>query len=251
VSSWDQLADELHQWHLLGSQPTLWWRDDDAQYASKALTRLNNLSIAYAIPLHLAVIPEGSDASLLSLFRNNLRLYGFQHGYAHTNHASKDQRKCELGDHRPLSSILSELVTGKDQLASLLGSSFTPILVPPWNRLSAKLPKQLAHLGFKGLSTLGPRDYITSDGLHQVNVHVDIIDWKQQRFAGEQRVLGQLVSHLSSRRQGVVDSEEATGVMTHHLAHDEACWSFCERLFQFCEAQALVWVPASRLFDTK
>ncbi len=250
MSNWQLVADELQRWSAAGLTPTLWWRDDDAQRDSAALRQLNDLSLEFALPLHLAVIPDGSDASLRALFAANPRLYALQHGYSHRNHAPADQRKCELGDQRPLAQVLDELQTGQQQLQQLLGAAFTPVLVPPWNRLSQALPPQLLSLGFVGLSTLGPRSEPRPYGLRQTNVHVDLIDWKQRRFAGETQVLTQLLAHLQDRRLERVDSREATGIMTHHLAHDQDCWRFCQDLFAFCRQQPLRWCAAPELFPT-
>jgi len=56
---------------------------------------------------------------------------------------------------------------------------------------------------------------------------VDIIDWNGSRgFIGEHAALDQFVRHLAARRRGEVDADEPTGLMTHHLYHDEGCWCF-------------------------
>ena len=249
MASWQALAQELSVWQELGRSPELWWRDDDAQKDSGALQRLNQLSLNYQIPLQLAVIPAGVEQSLLSAFESNQRLYGLQHGYSHRNHASADKRKCELGDDRSLNAVLAELLEGRNLLAELLGEAFTAALVPPWNRLTEALPPKLNQIGFIGLSTLGPRVSSPIYGLAQVNVHVDLIDWKNRAFAGEARVLSQFISHLSARRQGIVDPDEATGFMTHHLAHDDDCWAFCQKLFHFLQQYPVAWQSPEKLFS--
>ena len=91
-------------------------------------------------------------------------------------------------------------------------------------------------LGLTGLSTYGPR--LTAApvaGLVQANTHVDIMRWDAPRgFLGETEALGLLCDHLRARRdaaEGVaVDPSEPTGLLTHHLQHDEAAWSFLARL---------------------
>ncbi|MCW8883950.1 MAG: polysaccharide deacetylase family protein [Motiliproteus sp.] len=247
--AWQALADELSLWEQQGRTATLWWRDDDACTDSAALRRLNQLSLDYQVPLHLAVIPAHADSSLLSLFQQNSKLSALQHGYSHLNHAPANERKCELGHHRPLQQVLEELSTGREKLEQLIGSEqFNPTLVPPWNRLSDQLTEQLAKRGFIGLSTLKPRPEKRIFGLTQVNVHIDIINWKERQFAGEERALAQLLSHLQDRRRQRVDADEATGLMTHHLDHDELCWVFCERLFQFLKGYPVRWLDQSELF---
>ena len=226
----------------------MWWRDDDAQQDSQNLRKLSQLSLDYQLPLHLAVIPCGASPDLQGVFSENLKVMALQHGYSHDNYADANKRKCELGDDRPIAEVIHQLDRGFTRLSSLLGQAFFPVLVPPWNRLSAELPQHLADIGFVGLSTLGARSDRHIHGLTQVNVHIDIIDWKQRKFAGEARVLEQLISHLSARRLGLVDANEATGLMTHHLAHDSECWEFCQRLFDFLDAYPVNWLSADKLF---
>jgi len=244
---WQALLAELDAWQQRGQPATLWWRDDDAEQDSPALQRLNRLSIRFGIPLTLAVIPVDAKASLAPLFAANTRLQAWQHGYSHRNHAPPAQRKCELGDHRPLATVLEELQRGRVLLQGLLGERFAPVLVPPWNRLAAGLIPRLDGAGFCGLSTLGPRQPLA---LPTLNVHVDLINWRDGgRFAGEAAVLTQLLGHLQARRLGRVDASEPSGIMTHHLAHDEACWAFLERFFgALVHHPGLRWVnPLSAL----
>jgi hypothetical protein len=248
MNSWDLLDRELTAWE--GEHPTLWWRDDDAQRQTSELDRLNALSLKFSLPLQLAVIPQGACASLLDAFDANPDLWALQHGFSHRNHAPASERKCELGDHRPLVEVLAELSQGRERLRELLPDHFLPVLVPPWNRMAEAVAKSLPQQGFVGLSTLGPRTESSGEscGLRQVNVHVDLINWRKGRcFAGEEAVLAQLIEHLRARREGQVDATEPTGIMTHHLAHDEGCWNFCEQLFAFLH-QRCFWLSAPQLF---
>lgn len=247
---WTLLSAELQAWREWGRTPTLWWRDDDAQRWTPELERLCLLSRRFTVPLSLAVIPAGAEPSLLPLFAATPQLLALQHGYQHCNHARADQRKCELGDNRPLAKILAELQHGGDQLRQLLGERFVAVLVPPWNRLSSDLSEQLAAIGCIGLSTLGPRAQPSEHGLRVNNVHIDLINWRQGgRFAGETAVLAQLVKHLKQRRLGEVATDEASGLMTHHLVHDADCWQFCQRLFEFMAEHPVRWLSARQCFD--
>ncbi len=246
---WQQLADELQAWHQQGLTPTLWWRDDDARQRSAALDRLCGLSQRFTVPLSLAVIPSGADRSMLPLFESTPNLTALQHGYQHISHAQAGERNCELGDDRSLAEMLVELERGQQQLERLLGERFIRVLVPPWNRLSDTLADRLSTIGTSGLSTLGPRAQPDRAGVAVNNVHIDLINWKQGRgFAGDSVVLGQLIKHLQQRRQGVVDSNEVTGLMTHHLAHDEGCWLFCQQLLQFMADRPVRWLTARQCF---
>jgi hypothetical protein len=63
-----------------------------------------------------------------------------------------------------------------------------------------------------------------------VNSHVDLIDWKgTRRFVGEDAALAALVGALSMARAG---DGEPVGVLSHHLAMDEAAWDFLNSLWK-------------------
>jgi len=156
-----------------------------------------------------------------------------QHGYAHANHAPPPEKKAELGLQRPAMMTLGELGTGWMALERLFGPRALPVMVPPWNRIAPVLVPTLPEIGYRGLSTFGPRPRVHPvRGLLQVNTHVDLIDWKGGRiFAGEDRVLAELVAALAQARGG--GGGEPVGILSHHLAMDAGAWDFlrllCER----------------------
>ncbi len=127
-----------------------------------------------------------------------------QHGYAHTNHAVAPEKKIEIGLQRPAMLTLGELGTGWMALEQLFGSRALPVMVPPWNRISPVLVPTLPEIGYRGLSTFGPRPRVHPvRGLLQVNTHVDLIDWKGgRRFVGEETVIDALVTALARARAG-------------------------------------------------
>ncbi|MGI9336246.1 MAG: polysaccharide deacetylase family protein, partial [Gammaproteobacteria bacterium] len=115
-------------------------------------------------------------------------------------------------------------------LRELFGERFRPVLVPPWNRIAAALEPELASLGIRALSTFGPRHrQPIVPGLIRLNAHIDIIDWRGTRgFRGVDGVLADTVAHLRMRRAQHMDATEPTGLLSHHLDHDEGCWAFVE-----------------------
>jgi hypothetical protein len=223
-----------------GSAFTYWWRDDDAQSASASLTRLLSLTEAAQTPLVLAVIPAGVDRSLAQCMHAFEHVHTWQHGFAHTNHAPEGLKKAELGAHRDLQAALNELRAGREQLEALLGASFSAVLVPPWNRVAAEVIQGLPDVGLGCLSTFGIAPLNGRiQGIPCVNTHVDIIDWRGARgFAGESAVLSQLLAHIDARVEGRANVVEATGLLTHHLVHDDASWHFLEALSAWLGEQA-------------
>ncbi len=247
---WEIVREELSRWE---TPATLWWRDDDAVQATHELERLVALSRQGQIPMALAVIPLDARESLVEFLHPHANLSVLQHGYAHANRAPAGEKKAELGAHRPALEVLSELTAGSRQLRclGLLGESERPVLVPPWNRIGSEVVAGLPGAGFRGLSTYGVRPgVVAAPGLHQVNTHVDIIDWRGSRgFVGEEVALRLLLDHLVARRTGETDPHEPTGILTHHLEHDEASWVFCERLLAFTNDLPQVrWCAAEALF---
>ncbi len=233
MTDWSHLDDELDAWTQAGQTATFWWRDDDAQAPTPALERLLSLAREAAAPLALAVVPAEVDDALGALLAAATPVSILQHGYAHQNHAGPQQKKMELGPHRPFETVIAEIAVGWQRLDSLsvacgLRDRLLAVMVPPWNRIAPQLVPMLPEIRFAGLSTFGPRGRAEAvRGLHQVNTHIDVIDWAGTRgFVGTRAALDQAISHLARRRMERGDAAEPTGLLTHHLAHDEATWDF-------------------------
>ncbi len=238
---WEDLGRELDAWGEAARLATLWWRDDDAVAPTAALARLHDLTSAHGVVPALAVVPRDAAPSLPGEAL-------LQHGYAHTNHGLK--KKAELGPERPAAGVAGELATGRRRLLDLFAGRVLPVLAPPWNRIAPEVVALLPGLGFRGLSTFRPRPAAeAAPGLAQVNTHVDLIDWRERRFAGDEPALGALIGHLADRRLGRADAGEPTGLLTHHLVHDAPAWGFLGRLLQVTRAHpAIRWLTPAQAF---
>ena len=249
--SWEDLEAELDAFEAVGQPASLWWRDDDAVKPSGALDRLLGIGARARVPLGLAVIPARADPTLTDLTAGGHEVFAAAHGYAHANHAGPGERKIELGGERAIEEVTMELATGLATCEVLFGTRFVPVLVPPWNRMADEFRPRLAEIGFRGLSMLGPRP--TSGDrpkLVQVNVHVDIIDWHKRAFLGEAESLRRLTAHLRARREGHVDANEPTGLLTHHLVHDEDAWTFLSQLVELTQRHpATHWLSMPQAFN--
>ncbi len=251
--AWARLDAELAAWKAAGRTATLWWRDDDAGDATPALHRLVALAQRHRAPLALAVVPAwATPAPRAAVAGANGLVTVLQHGYAHANHAPLGEKKNELGPERPAPVVVAEIAQGWQLLERQFGESFWPALVPPWNRMAPYLPPFLAELRFRGLSQFGPRARRQPvRGLTQVNTHLDIVHWKgpAPRFAGTAKLVEDFAAQLEARRLGTADPGEPTGLLTHHAAHDEACWAFLDALFErVARAEAAEWLPAPYVF---
>ena len=257
MTAWASLDDELSRWADSGRTATMWWRDDDAAAATPALERLLALRHSYDLGLALAVIPASLHTALPARLQDEpASVVVLQHGYAHQNHASGDEKTIELGPHRPAQIVIGELGTGLLAMTQAFGPRFLPVLAPPWNRIAPALVPMLPEIGFRGLTTYGARARVEPvRGLLQVNTHVGPIEWRPRRaFAGADRVLAALVRELAARRMAPPKSpaaDEPTGMLTHHLVHDDDIWTFLDRLWNRLRAHPAVRiVPPAEIFVT-
>jgi peptidoglycan/xylan/chitin deacetylase (PgdA/CDA1 family) len=227
AGSWEALAAALDKWSASGRRPVFWLRDDDAVAPTAALDRLLALAERFEVPLALAVIPAHAGAALAGRLADDRLVTVLVHGWSHENHAPADQKKQELGLHRPPGIVLEELTRSLERVETLFSGRAAPILVPPWNRIDAALVPELGRIGYRALSVYGrPKPA----PLPLVNTTVDIIDWHGTRGCREQaQIVGEIVSQLDA---GLAEPDAPpVGLLTHHLVHDEAAWKFLEALF--------------------
>ena len=254
MTPFEALELELDQWNFAGEEAMLWWRDDDAMEDSDALQQLLAVSAKYDVPLALAVIPRGLTPSLGKSLAGNDLVQVLQHGIGHQNLAAQDRKKQELtvcADQRQLESDMAE---GMAALRTAFPEEFLPVMVPPWNRIDPELFPVLAQLGYLGLSCYQPRSRPeVAPDVWLINTHVDVVDWKHgKQFVGEQQAIELMVAHLQAKRSGEADRAEPTGLLTHHLDHDKACWEFLDRLLAVLdEHPAVTWLSPERVFQTR
>jgi len=242
MNTWDELAQELDLWFAAGQVATFWWRDDDLNEPTAALDRLLDLRDTFDIPLNLAVIPDEVDPHIGDDLTGCVLL---QHGVLHKNFAKEGQKKSEFPDTRSVKDCVKDLQQGKARMEELFGDVFYPVFVPPWNRISDPVLKELKTSGFIGLSRYNAR--LTAQpitGLAEINTHIDPVFWRGDRSALEDnKILRLCINHLKARRTGFVDKSEPTGLLTHHLIHDERLWEVTFKLLGFlCGHKAVRWV---------
>jgi hypothetical protein len=233
MADWQDLSRELNLWQEKEIPATFWWRDDDAIEPTAHLTRMLDIVRCYDAPLGLAVIPTSAKPELDGLLENFPQVSVLQHGIAHINHAPEGEKSAELGAHRGHQVLLHELASGLTRIQKF--QHCQPVLVPPWNRIDLAVLPKLAAIGYKGISTnICRRTPYAEPGLISINAHVDIINWRGTRgFTGTAKALDEVIEHLIERRTAQVDVSEPTGILTHHLVHDEGCWHFIEEFMDY------------------
>ena len=244
MSDWAALDTELAQWDAAGLTPRLWWRDDDAQTVTPALERLLRLSDHYAVPAHLAVIPDGVQADLAPRLRGAGHAFVLQHGLSHTNHEPKGLPASEVGDTRDLALQQADLERGWQMLEAANIPRLLPGFVPPWNRIGDATRRMLPAWGYTFLSAYEGRGEDTAiHGLTHIDAHLDPIRWKYDRvFRGEDKMLAMFIAHLRTRRMG--DAAQPVGYVTHHLQTGEDIWGFTDTLFSRTHG---MWVTVQQM----
>jgi hypothetical protein len=204
----------------------LWWRDDDAIIATRALDHLTDLSRRTGIPVHLAIIPAHVDPALPDLLDPDYML-PIVHGWAHTDHSRPDEKKNEFLTVRAHS--VQETRLAMEKLTGLFGPRLRRMFVPPWNRINPAVTAALAGQGYQCLSTFGARHAASLSGLSLVNTHVDPIWWNGSRdLLDPDALITRAATHIEARAQGLADADEPFGLLTHHLVHSPAIWAFAE-----------------------
>ena len=230
---------ELRRWRRAGRTARRWWRDDDAAGGSAALDRLLQGSRASGAPLALAAVPAGDMAGLARRLTRIPLVNVVQHGVDHQN-----RRSGPAAGEFPHDWSGRELETALRRGWSLLQAApgARPVFVPPWNDVHPHLETALGACGYAGWSASGqvsPK-FDEDTGLVRVDVHLDLLRWRGgARFRGRGRFLRALAAELARRRRAEL-WDAPIGLLTHHLAHDEAAWRFLEAF--------LVWTARRREF---
>jgi len=239
-AAWLAVETELAHW--TGEKPRLFLRDDDAVSDTPALQRLFELAARHDAPLLLAAIPAHSDASLGRAVRAAPLVTGAVHGWAHVSHAPQGRKPCELGGDRPVETVLGELRAGREKLGELFGGRLSGLVVPPWNRIEAPVLARIGEAGFKGVSAHGWLD--APSPVPSVNAHLDVVHWSAGGVGRDlEWVFSELARNLSEAR---LRGNRAVGLLTHHLAHDEAAWTAIGSVMERIDGRAR-WVAADEL----
>lgn len=232
---WAWLDVELRRWRAAGQPVTLWWRDDDARAPSAALDRL--LEVRAGAPLTLAVIPDGDMAALGARLAQAQAVSVVQHGVDHQNRrigAAAGEFPPEWRRIR----VATQIRAGWRRMSVLPAAE--QVFVPPWNDVHPELPIVLSDCGYRGWSAWGQME---EEGTPtRIDAHLDLMRWKGgARFRGEAKFLGELRGLLTARRRAG-QWHAPVGLLTHHLVHDEAAWSFLGRFIGWSQGRSdIAW----------
>jgi hypothetical protein len=243
MARWEEIEQELQLWAVARKTAQFWWRDDDAVAVTPALEQLVGLQQKFDVPLVLAVIPANLESGLADRVNPIQKIGIVQHGYAHINHAQTGEKTSEFPDSRDFDKMMTQIDDGWNRMSEF--RNLEKVFVPPWNRVSPNVTAELLAREYTAVSTFTPR---TAQGM--INAHADIIDWRRHRgFAGDEKALENILLHLRGKRLGEFDQDEPTGLLSHHLDHDDGCWTFIDTFLGWTQdQQAVEWVSGDQLF---
>ena len=220
------VSAELDRLTETGRTVQVWWRDDDAAEATQALDRLLALARDTHVPLAVAAIPAAIHPSLAERLADEPGVRVLPHGFSHRDHAPSGEKRAEFGPHRHVVLMAEEAARGLGIVASAFGHRAMPVFVPPWNRADPALLPHLARAGFAGISCFGPAHLGACPALPAINAHLDPVDWHGSRSLAEPAAVARAL------RTSLESGTGPVGLLSHHLAFDEALWRFWSGLVE-------------------
>ncbi|MEM8663053.1 MAG: glycosyl transferase family 28 [Pseudomonadota bacterium] len=231
----DRLAAHLDASAADGRTRAFWWRDDDATAPGPRLAALLARGKRHGAAIAIAAIPEMVGPELLALCEDE-GLDVLQHGIAHRNHQPAG-KAAELGDARSVAVLMEALLAARARLKS---KAFTPVLVPPWNRMRADLAPALEAAGYRGVSLFGGGPVARP---RRVDTHIDPIAWRTTRSLVDASTMGRMIDHAFAQ-------DGPIGLLTHHIVHDSAVDGFVDAFAAMVAGHpGADWVRASALFE--
>ena len=206
----------------------IFFRADDVAVPGRQMARLLEIFTRQATPLALAVVPAWLTAPRWQALR---RMAGsrpdlwcwHQHGWRHWNHEPSGKKQ-EFGPARSREALARDLRGGRRRLETLMGSAFTPIFTPPWNRCSEITLALLGEMGYNAVSRSRGSQPPSPPGLADHAVDVDLhTDRSPTADAGWQRLMDAL-------RRGL--DRPSCGIMIHHQRMNAAAFDFLETLLE-------------------
>ncbi|MDR6627442.1 polysaccharide deacetylase family protein [Caulobacter segnis] len=219
------LGRELRLWAKAGRSPILWWRDDDARAPGEALDKLLDLSRRHDAPLTLAAIAGPHLAALVRRVEGEPNIEVAVHGFKHINRQPPGRGFGEVVPEDGLEWVRAQLRA--TVMAFHKAGARPTLFVPPWNNLAPQLVEAIGDSSLGAISAFG-QEHASGDGVARLDTHLDVLRWKGGgRFRGRWRFLSRMRRLMASRRvSGQWDAP--MGLLTHHMDHDAATWTFLD-----------------------
>lgn len=232
----DTLSRHLDARGAAGRPLALWWRDDDLETPSDALTVCLNALEEAGIAAAFAAVPAGLTPAAVAALGGR-RAVLFVHGWAHANHAGAGEKKSEFGAHRPPADRLADIDRGWNRVREIGGDRAVPCFVPPWNRIGDDLLPALSGTGIGALSTFAsPNRRPPKASVPRLDTHVDLIDW---RGSGAP-ISGDALAIRMVQHNGV---DGPVGILSHHRVTGPEAWTEWRPVLRLLSAhRAVRWL---------
>lgn len=217
-----------------GRTVEVWWRDDDAVSDGPALDRLLALANRHEAPVAVAVVPAALQPSLPARLRGESLASVLVHGWRHANHAAPGAKPSEFTGDRPRARVEDELRRGRDIIVGAFSAGALDVFVPPWNRMAPSWERLLPGAGYAAVSAFGSPIRPEPGSLVRLDTHLDPVDWRTTRSVASRSVRARAL-HRALAGGGPI------GLLTHHLAHDEALWSYVSSVLALLAGHEAVW----------
>jgi peptidoglycan/xylan/chitin deacetylase (PgdA/CDA1 family) len=218
----------------------VFFRADDVAVPGVNFNRMMALFAKYGAPLSLAVVPAWLTPERWAYLKgfekdNPSRWCWHQHGWRHANHEVTGKKQ-EFGETRSAADITQDLTRGKLRLEQIMTEAFYPVFTPPWNRCSARTLQALKELGYAGVSRSRGSRPLSTKGLPDYYVNVDLHTRKEKDPA-------------SGWHNLMTEFEQAgasgfCGIMIHHQLMNTAAFEFLEVLLKVLTSH-----PGIRFFN--
>jgi len=224
-----QLQSCLAEADRIRSEATaVFFRADDVAVPGRQMAHLLEIFTRHETPLALAVVPAWLTAprweALRRLAADGPDLWCWhQHGWRHQNHEPAGKKQ-EFGPARSRETLARDLRCGRRRLKALLGSAFTPIFTPPWNRCSEITLALLAEMGYNAVSRSRGGQPPLPPGLTDHPVEVDLHTGRSPTAAAGWQQL------MDSLRLGL--GRPTCGIMIHHQRMNTAAFDFLNTLLE-------------------
>jgi len=186
------------------------------------------LSSARGIPLALAVIPDVDLTDLAAEIGRWPLISAIQHGCDHVDRNTGGDFSAEFAPACPAREVAVAVNAAWRRLSEATDAA--PLYAPPWNVLTHNVRLALAETPLRAISLYGALHDV-SDGLLEINTHIDIMKWRPARFRGAAAILNRTWRQLRARRRDR-RWDEPIGLLTHHKNLDAAAWTFLEEFLQ-------------------
>ena len=214
---------------LAGTRQTVhvFLRNDDIDEDEEPLRHLWDVTLSYAVPINLQIIPEkltpGGIRFLKDCNRINSALVSLnQHGLSHHNHENVG-RKCEFGPSRSIQEQMHDIAKGKTILESIFPIRFFPVFTPPWNRCTTDTFQVLEELGFHILSKDRGKEPVTGYSFTEFSTTLDLYTWKGAPTLKEPE---DIVTCLLQQMHEL----DLIGILLHHKVMDTEAFLFLDQL---------------------